>query len=83
MWKIETISSYQADQIYLSCDSKGKYSQPGLYIVETMDGYTAIDNSTNDAWTEEFDTREAAEKWLTNPSFTRDDIVRDDDYAEA
>lgn len=83
MWKIENISSYQAEQLILSSDTKGKYHPLGLYIVEELNKFVAIDNSTGAAWVEEFDTREQAEKWLNDPSFTRSEIVRDDDYGEA
>lgn len=36
----------------------------GLFIVEENGKFVAIDNIGGDAWTEEFDTREEAEKYL-------------------
>lgn len=50
-------------------DSPGeKYEPYGKFLVEeTIDGeavWTAIDNSTGEAFTEEFKTRHAAVRWL-------------------
>ena len=36
----------------------------GLFIVKENGKFVAIDNMDGDAWTEEFDTREEAEKYL-------------------
>lgn len=50
-------------------DSPGeKYEPLGKYLVEdTVDGITvwvAIDNSRGEAWTEEFNSRRSAVRWL-------------------
>lgn len=38
----------------------------GLYIVQEGEKWVGIDNSTGDAWTEDFDTREECIDWLAD-----------------
>ena len=38
----------------------------GLFLQKDGNVFVAIDNSTGDAWTEEFKNRKSAEKWLLN-----------------
>ena len=43
----------------------GRQYQPlGRFLCRTATGWTAIDNSTGDAWTVEFETKGYAEIWL-------------------
>ncbi len=63
---IQLITREYANKIL---DSTGKKYKPlGLFLIsDEEDGetiWTAIDNSTGDAWTEEFDTRNRAVRWL-------------------
>lgn len=37
---------------------------PGLFWLKEGDKYVGIDNRTEDAWTEEFDTKEECLNWL-------------------
>jgi len=54
----------------LTPDEQGKYHgpRPGMefdwYLVFDDPGWTAIDNSSGDAWTEDFETIEEAIRWL-------------------
>lgn len=54
----------------LTPDEQGKYHgpRPGMefdwYLVFNDPGWTAIDNSSGDAWTEDFNTIEEAIRWL-------------------
>lgn len=89
MLTIEIISEYQFHKLIESCDKNGQYHPRGLFLIDDMDSFTAIDNSTGDAWTEEFERKEEAIKWLegdntlTPGSTWNREIVRDDDYEEA
>lgn len=47
----------------------------GKYYAEENDGtWVAVDNSTGEAWTEEFSTEENAIKWLTDTSLNPEDL---------
>lgn len=39
----------------------------GLFLSDEGSVYVAVDNSTGDAWTEEFASKNDAVRWLTNP----------------
>ena len=57
--EILELDSLQADNIIKTCRPLGKYwtKQNGLYI--------GIDNSTGDAWVEEFESYTQMIRWLT------------------
>ncbi len=64
--KIKVISRESANKIL---DSTGeKYTPLGRYLVPDEVNreiiWTAIDNSTGEAWTEEFTSRMSASRWL-------------------
>ena len=70
---VQILTPEQAKAFFHSVDERGKYgSLPshawrGLVLEKNKDGkycYVAIDNSTHDAWTEQFETIGAARKWL-------------------
>lgn len=42
----------------------------GLFYLLDNGVYVGIDNSTGDAWTEEFSNLRQCEKWLKNPSLS-------------
>ena len=49
-----------------SCDGTGgRYEPLGLYYLEEREKFVGIDNSTGDAWTEEFPDKESCIRWLT------------------
>ncbi len=58
------------DFVWALFDSEkvGKYEPRGKFIwsgkIKGKVTYTAIDNTTGDAWTEKFDSREMARRWL-------------------
>jgi len=66
--EIQVISHDRADDIILgNDDSTGRYGEQGLYRVEGKNEagrYTFIDNSTGDAWTEEFDSLMQGRLWV-------------------
>lgn len=70
---VRILTPEQAKKFFDTCDGQEKYgplpsnSSFGLVLEKNKDGtycFVAIDNSTRDAWTEEFDTIGAARKWL-------------------
>lgn len=54
------------DKIIDSCDSRGKYEPLGLYYAydEKADVYVGCDNSSGDAWVEEFVSESECILWL-------------------
>lgn len=49
-----------------SCDGTGgRYEPLGLFYLEEREKFVGIDNSTGDAWTEEFPDKESCLRWLT------------------
>lgn len=49
-----------------SCDGTGgRYEPLGLFYLEEREKFVGIDNSTGDAWTEEFPDKESCIRWLT------------------
>lgn len=56
--QIEEITAERAEEII------EKYEPEGLFFFTENGKYIGIDNSTGDAWTEEFETLEECEKWL-------------------
>ncbi len=71
---IYIITQKHADTLFNNVDSRGHYESPFTYalqVVQEKDSptvFVAIDNSTNDAWTEEFKSLEAARAWLDGAS---------------
>lgn len=70
---VRILTPEQAKKFFDTCDEQEKYgslpsnSAFGLVLEKNKDGtycFVAIDNSTRDAWTEQFDTIGAARKWL-------------------
>ena len=70
---VRILTPEQAKEFFASVDEREKYgplpsnSAHGLVIEKDKDGtcwFVGIDNSTRDAWTEEFKTIGAARKWL-------------------
>lgn len=65
---IKEINDKEFDAL-LESGSKGKYEPAGLFIkiAENKSGnavYIGIDNSTGNAWTEEFNSRKTCLEWL-------------------
>ncbi|VEU83139.1 hypothetical protein [Acholeplasma hippikon] len=58
-------ATFISDIISLN-DDTGKYEPIGKFYARDGKGYVACDNTTGDAWTEFFDSREEAIKWLDN-----------------
>lgn len=49
-----------------SCDGTGgRYEPLGLFYLEEREKFVGIDNSTGDAWTEEFPDKESCLRWLS------------------
>lgn len=46
----------------------------GLFYVLDAGVYVGIDNSTGDAWTEEFPDLRTCKRWLSNPSLIAEEI---------
>lgn len=49
-------------------------SQYGKFYAQDGNVWVAVDNSTGNAWTEEFSSEENAKRWLKDTSLTPDDI---------
>ena len=47
---------------------------PGLFYSLNNGVYIGIDNSTGDAWTEEFPNLRKCKRWLRNPNLQKEDI---------
>ncbi len=47
-----------------------KKAPPGRFWVKENEWYVGIDNTTHDAWTEDFTTKEECLKWLENSDDT-------------
>ena len=63
--KIVEISPETAREILNSINEGGDRYQPlGLFYLEERENFVGIDNSTGDAWTEEFPDRESCLRWL-------------------
>ena len=62
---IQKISHEDARRLLNSCDGTGGHYEPlGLFYLEERENFVGIDNSTGDAWTEEFPDRESCLRWL-------------------
>ena len=62
---IQKISQEDARRLLNSCDGTGGHYEPlGLFYLEEREKFVGIDNSTGDAWTEEFPDRESCLRWL-------------------
>ena len=59
--EIKTITTDQVPDLVENMKQPNKI---GLYLVHEGDVWVAIDNSTGDAWTEEFKSRSGAVTWL-------------------
>ena len=58
------IDQESAGRILESGEEDGKYEPIGRYYLREGDKWVGIDNSTGDAWTEEFPTKRKCLKWL-------------------
>ncbi len=72
------ITQAEAADLLASSFETGRYEPLGLFLVGEAGGtWTGIDNSTGNAWTEEFGTQAECLKWLKgeNAVFTLDEAV--------
>lgn len=79
---IYLITKDEADKLLTGQKCNGKYldlpeiTGAGRYILpEDCGKWTAIDNSTGDAWTEEFDTFDEAIGWVESTSGPKEDYL--------
>ena len=62
---LQEITQDTAKQLLSSCDEPGgRYEPLGLFYLEEREQFVGIDNSTGDAWTEEFADKEGCLRWL-------------------
>ena len=62
---IQKISQEEARRLLNSCDGiGGRYEPLGLFYLEEQEQFIGIDNSTGDAWTEEFPDKNRCLRWL-------------------
>ena len=62
---IQKICQQDARPLLNSCDGTGGHYEPlGLFYLEEREQFVGIDNSTGDAWTEEFADKEGCLRWL-------------------
>ena len=61
---IQEVTKEKIMEIISSMDKLGKYEPLGLFLAPERDGWVAVDNLTGDAWTEAFDTRRDAVRFL-------------------
>ena len=62
---IQKISREDARQLWDSCDGAGdRYEPLGLFYLKEGGKFVGIDNSTGDAWTEEFQDEASCLRWL-------------------
>ncbi len=72
---IHIITQEQADAVFKSVDSRGQYKSPFSAAIQIDEKpgestvFIGIDNSSGDAWTEEFKTLEGAKAWLFGASY--------------
>lgn len=59
------IKEITSDQASLVIDTREPF---GLFYLLDDDVYIGIDNSTGDAWTEEFSNLRQCKEWLRNPA---------------
>lgn len=71
---IKTISKERSYEIINNRDLP---ENKGKFIIKDDNVWVAIDNTTNDAWTEEFSSEEDAIKWLNNKELTPEDLGED------
>lgn len=65
MTESREISQESARKLLGSCDGTGgRYEPLGLFYLQEGDKFVGIDNSTGDAWTEEFADKEGCLRWL-------------------
>ena len=63
---VQKISQEDARRLLNSCDgTRGRYEPLGLFYLEEREKFVGIDNSTGDAWTEEFLDKESCLRWLS------------------
>lgn len=61
---IKKLTKEQVSSILNAGFETGKYKPTGRFYTKEGELYTGIDNSTGDAWTEEFKTKASCFKWL-------------------
>lgn len=64
MNRIAEIKEITSEQANVVIDTREPL---GLYYLLEDGGYIGIDNSTGDAWTEEFPNLRQCKEWLINP----------------
>ena len=63
---VQKISQEDARRLLNSSDGPGGRHEPlGLFYLEEREKFVGIDNSTGDAWTEEFPDKESCLRWLS------------------
>lgn len=71
----QEITQQAASELFASCDvNAGRYSPLGLFYLKEGAQYIGIDNSSGNAWTEEFSDLAACLMWLREgacPPFRR------------
>ena len=62
---IQKISQEEDRRLLSSCGGTGgRYEPLGLFYLEEQEQFIGIDNSTGDAWTEEFPDKNSCLRWL-------------------
>ncbi len=64
MDEIKEMTSEEINALLLSGGGYGSYSPIGRFYHKDGDIYVGVDNSTGDAWTEDFTTLEDCLAWL-------------------
>lgn len=80
--EIQEISRNKLDEII---DNRDEMENYGLFYALDGDKVIAMDNTTGEAWTEEFSSVENAKKWLSDSSLTVDEVedeTEEDDLEE-
>ena len=58
------LNDEEINALFLSGSDNGEYEPLGLFYHRDGDTVTGVDNSTGDAWTEDFSTLEECLAWL-------------------
>ena len=64
MDEIKELTSEEINALLLSGNRDGNYTPIGRFYHKDGDFYVGVDNSTGDAWTEDFTTLEDCLAWL-------------------
>lgn len=60
------LTAAEADALFLSRTADGSYEPSGLFYYRNGFTIIGIDNSTGEAWTEEFASQDSCLAWLNN-----------------